>query len=92
MGRQKAKEIINLKLKEIESTSYEDLKKYIGKPYIKKFEIQLDGRDYWGDIQAFWDDKDSENIRVLGCISYSFFTSFIPVCDDYIITPENKFL
>lgn len=92
MSRRKAKEIIKHQLKELEGKSYTELKKYIGQYFIKKFEITDNRKGYWGDIQVFWDDKENENIRVMGCISYSFFTSFLPVCDSFIITPENKFL
>jgi len=88
MRKKKAEEIIESKLKEIENTPYEELKNYIGEDYYKKFEE----KEYWGDIQVLWDDKPNENIRVMGSISYSFFTSFFPICDSYIITPNNELL
>ncbi len=47
---------------------------------------------YQIEIQAYWDDKPNENIRVMGSIDDGGWRAFSPLSDDFIKSPNNEFI
>ena len=39
------------------------------------------GEGYQGEIHAYWDDKSQHRLRLWAELSYSFWTSFVPVVE-----------
>lgn len=50
------------------------------------------GAEYQVEIEALWDDEAGKNLRVLGSIDDGGFRGLVPLCDDFIITPEGSFV
>jgi hypothetical protein len=50
------------------------------------------GTRYQIEIQAFWDDEEKENLRVIGSIDDGGIRAFFPMTDDFIITRDGDFL
>jgi len=50
------------------------------------------GTRYQVEFQAVWDDKKDGNLRVMGCIDDRGIRAFVPLTDDFIITPNGEFV
>ena len=50
------------------------------------------GTEYQVEIDAFRDDKPEGDIRVMFAIDDGGWRAFLPVCDDFIIAPDGKFI
>ncbi|MFZ3089907.1 MAG: hypothetical protein WA240_04700 [Nitrospirota bacterium] len=46
------------------------------------------GKTYQLEFQAVWDDCEGGNLRVIGAIDDGGLRAFIPMTDDFIITPD----
>ncbi len=91
MNKTEAASIIESELAQYKKLSYEDLVRKIGEQ--ETFErINETGENYQIEIDFFFDDEKEKTLRVTGMISYSFWTDFSPVCSDFIIAPDGKFI
>jgi hypothetical protein len=48
-----------------------------------------EGREYQIEIEAFWDDSPSGNVRVLFSIDDGGWSAFSPVCDSFLIAADG---
>ena len=48
--------------------------------------------EYQIEIQAFWDDKLRENVRVIGAIDDGGISAFIPMSLEFIMAPDGRFV
>lgn len=56
------------------------------------FEVVAEsGTRYQIEIQAFWDDEEKKNLRVIGSIDDGGIRAFFPMTDDFIITRDDDF-
>ena len=91
MDKIEAKKLLVTELEKWRSKTYKDLIKKIDKP--ETFEIFGENQTkYQIEIQVFWDAKPNENIRVIGSIDDGGWRAFIPISDDFILSPEGKFV
>jgi hypothetical protein len=89
--KEEAIKILEEKLNEYRQLSYSELVKKIGEA--ETFEGKsAKGEDYQIEMDFFYDGREETDLRVLGMISYSDRTSYSPVCSDFIISPEGKFI
>jgi hypothetical protein len=51
-----------------------------------------DGKAYQLEIQAMWDAEKNGNIRVLVAISGGGLSDLVPLCRDFVITPDGSFV
>lgn len=71
--------------------SYEEIFSRIGKQ--ESFErVSEKNEPYQIEFDFFVDDQDSGNIRVAGIVSFSWWTDFFPVSNDFIMAPDGKFI
>ncbi|MEM9413025.1 MAG: hypothetical protein AAGA30_18090 [Planctomycetota bacterium] len=57
------------------------------------FEVHApDGTLCCVEIQAFWDSKPFENIRVMFAISDGSRDAFMPYCEGFILGPDGAFV
>ena len=88
--------------KEAEKILEEQINKYRNKPYwelIKlidaepiTFEIGLKDNVYQVEIQAFWDERPDSDIRVMVSVDDGAWSSFKPLCSDFIKNGNNEFV
>lgn len=91
MIKDEALEIIETCLGKYRQSDYSELILKIGKQEI--FEgFGRDGRKYQIEIDFFFDDEITKNLRVTAMISYSLVTDFSPIVSDFIIAPNGKFI
>jgi hypothetical protein len=51
-----------------------------------------DGTRYAISVHGYWDSGRPGNLRIQGAIVYSFWTSFLPLSEDFIMSPDGSFL
>lgn len=91
MDKSEALNILEEELAQYRSLRYSDLLKKTGEPeYFER--ITATGEKYQIEVDFFIDDEERKTIRVLAAISYSFWTDFSPICSDFIIAPDGKFV
>ena len=106
MSKEEAQRIISDEIKPYRDRGYHELAKLIDQePYTKEV-VGSSGQEYQIEIEAFWDEKPNEDIRVLGSIddspSKSIFWKWpilrwIPIygtlaSEDFIISPSGEFV
>ena len=91
MDKQEAIEVLNAELAEYRTSSYSQLA-------VKIDEGDHDditgpsGAEYQVEIQFFWDDKPNGDIRVLSSIDDGGWRAFVPLCDDFIMARDGRFV
>lgn len=91
MKRGEAIIILEDKLNEYRELPYSELVEKIGEQEIFEGKIES-GEDYQIEFDFFYDDFEARTLRVLGMLSYSFWTGFSPATSDFIIAADEKFV
>ncbi len=92
MNKNEATDIILEQLKKFRSKSYEALLRMIECEPITYKILSSKGIKYQIEIQALWDDKANENIRVIGSIDDGGIRSIFPLSKDFLKSPNNDFV
>ena len=90
MTRAKAEQIVERYLETYRQLGYSELVLKIGEQ--ETFEGFSDGEEFQVEMDFFFDDEITKNLRVTSMISYSLATDFSPVASDFIIAPNGKFI
>lgn len=87
---------------EARSVMIEELKPYRSKPYaelkllVSKVDARMvsgpSGKQYQIEIEPFWDGAPNQDIRVRIALSGNWWTNFFPLCEDFIMSPNGKFV
>ena len=72
-----ADEIIGKELESLRKLPYSYLSALIGKPVTRKA-AGPDGREYDIEVQAFWDDRPDEDLRVIVSVSDASWRAMLP--------------
>jgi len=88
--------------KEARSILKEHLARYRAKPYPDLLYLLEDqdtfevtgpsGTQYQLEFQAVWDGRKGGNLRVIGAIDDGAIRAYFPLGDDFILTPDGKFV
>ena len=91
MDKTEARQILRHQLAGYRERSYQQLLHLMKEE--ESFEIRAgSGATYRLEFQAFWDDSKNKNIRVLGSIDDGGLRAIIPICEDFIISPDGSFI
>jgi hypothetical protein len=91
MNRIEALRVLRGELQPLRERSWTDLRKEVGQS--RRFEVTAEsGTRYQGDVQVFWDDKPNGAIRVLASIDDGGWRAFVPLTEDFILTPDGTFV
>ena len=91
MDNQEARELLAKKLADYRRLRYADLVAKIGD--IDSLEVTgPSGVDYQIEIQFTWDGKQDGDVRVMGGIDDGGWRAFAPLCDDFIMSPDGRFV
>ncbi|MGH8004660.1 MAG: hypothetical protein ACRECJ_08055 [Limisphaerales bacterium] len=86
MNKIEAKEILAEQIKQLRILPYSELCKLIDKKNQRNLEIVgKSGTKYQVEIQAFWDDKPGQDVRVSVAIDDGAWRAFFPITDDFIL-------
>lgn len=96
MNKTEATEILDRKIMELRTLTYEHFRKWLLEKHIEVLEVKgAAGVDYQIEIEAHWDSpkKQQGNIRVFAAIDDGRFpAAFLPLCKDFIIAPDSSFV
>lgn len=92
MNKQEAEEIVKKQLDVYRKRPYSELVEMIdADPLV--YELRgPSGTLYQIEIEAFWDDKLSGNIRVMALIDDGGMRAFAPLSTDFIKSPRDEFI
>lgn len=91
MDRAEALKVLSEEMERYRKRSYEELKTLIGK--VDAYETKaVSGTAYQLEIQVFWDGKPGGDLRVIGSIDDGGWRAFVPLTDDFILTPQGEFI
>jgi hypothetical protein len=91
MDNREAKELLTKKLAEYRSFSYASLVAKLGD--IDCLEVTgQSGAEYHIEVQFLWDGKPDGDVRVMAGIDDGGLRAFIPLCEDFIMTPGGEFV
>ena len=80
------------KLSEYRKLTYEQLVSKVDQKS-DRFELtRSSGVMYQVVIRMVWDDKDGEDVRVLGLIDDGGWRAFFPLADSFIVAPNGAFV
>ena len=86
-----ARRILRRHLERYRSFSYQDLRRRIGS--VETQEVRgANGVLYQLEIQFFWDGEPNGNVRVIGSIDDGGLRAFVPLSDDFILSPSGRFV
>ena len=91
VNKAEAREVLAGKLADLRRASYDELRPLLDAPQTE-MATAPSGQEYQVEINAVWDDRKDGNLRVLGAIDEGGLPSFLPLTDDFIITPEGDFV
>jgi len=92
MENEMLKSLLKEKLLEFQKLSYEELFQFMDNPKSEKYG---EGDDFYQvEMESLWDDAKGEtkNLRVMVAIDDGGIKAFSPLTDDFIITPDGKFI
>jgi len=85
--------ILNQELGELRRLPYSHFEKMIDERNVITREIQgKAGVVYQLEIEAFFDDQQKRNIRVMANIDDGGIRAFFPKSNDFILSPEGNFI
>jgi hypothetical protein len=92
MNEQIANALIQIELRRLRATSYQELASAVGKVETKEV-VGEDGITYQLETQVFWDGNKGADIRVMvGCDDGRGWRAFVPLSDDFIVRPDGSFV
>ena len=89
MNEQIAKALINSEMRQLEALSYAHLVTMIGKVETKEL-VGEDGKIYQLEIQAFWDSKKGEDVRLIVAADDGGWRVFKPLTDSFIMRSDGS--
>jgi hypothetical protein len=91
MEKEFANRLLTEKLAEYRNRPYAELAAKAGEE--DHFEVAGPGRTrYQLEVQFLWDDQSSGNLRVLAAIDDGGWRAFMPLCQDFVKSPDGRFI
>ena len=92
MDKIEAQKILSDQMMEFKKKSRSDLVNLIGDVWAKQIKGKAPN-EYNLEIEVFWDHEPDGDVRIIGSIDDGGFrSSFSPLSDDFIVTPDGKLI
>src|SRR5437660_7522336 len=91
MNEQLAYSLIDTELRRLRKLTYSELVVLVGKPETKKV-VGEDGKTYQLEIDAVWDSKKSEDVRLIVAADDGGWRALKPLTHDFIMRPDGTFV
>lgn len=91
MDKNQAKAILQRIVNEYRSKPYDFWKERVGSEPLKR-EQDAGGVHYQIAVEAHWDDRPDQAIRVLFAIDDGGWRAMLPVTDSFILMPDGSFV
>lgn len=90
MDKVEAREILSEQINKLRKIPYNELLEF-QEPHTEEL-VGGSGTTYQLEVQAFWDNKPNDSLRVMVSIDDGGWRSFVPLTDDFIIAPDGSFV
>jgi hypothetical protein len=91
MDRAEARTLLLEDSAKYRTKSYADLSALVGRP--RTYEVKgASGVVYQLELQAFWDDKPNDVLRVRLAIDDGGIRAYMPLSEDFLIAPDGHFV
>jgi hypothetical protein len=84
-----ARDVLAKELTGLRAQSFADLTLLIDRPTTREVR-GASGAVYQVELQAFWDARPGENLRVLGSVDDGGMRALLPLTDAFIIAPDGR--
>jgi hypothetical protein len=91
MNEQIANSLVDAELKRLRKLPYFELRNLVARPQSLKV-VGEDEKTYQLEIQAVWDRKKDEDLRVIVAVDDGGLRSFKPLIQDFIVRPDGTFV
>ncbi len=92
MNNDEARRIVRQELTNYRNRSYAELARLVGKPIPTLVLRGASETEYQVEVQVQWDDQPQGAIRVIGGIDDGGWRAFSPLCEDFIVRPDDVVL
>ena len=92
MNKAEARAELSRIVAEYRQKSYDYWESRIGGEPVILAPVAESGGEYQVEIEAFWDDRKRENIRVLFSIDDGGWRAYYPMTEDFIIAKDGSFV
>ena len=82
--------LLGAELSKLREVSYEDLAQLVDNP--RTATLSEFGQPYQVEIQAFWEGRKTQNLRVMVSVDDMSWSAFTPPSADFIISPDGSFI
>jgi hypothetical protein len=91
MDKEQAKAVLIDQMAVYRAKSYHELRELVGN--LDVYEVANPGAAaYQMEVQVVWDGKPGGDIRVMGAIDDGGWSAFVPLCEDFVLSPSGVFL
>jgi hypothetical protein len=91
MNKAEAREVLAAAIERLRSTPRDNLLRLIDESV--NYEVTgPSGTVYQVELEAWWDDRPSENLRVVVAVDDGGWSAFKPISDDVIVAPDGSFV
>ncbi len=91
MDKVEAKQVLASELARYRSRSYHDLVALIGHPQVCE-RRGASGAEYQIELQAVWDNRLAENVRVIASVDDGGWNAFFPLTESFLMSPAGTFI
>ena len=91
MNKAEAKAILAERLRRYRDLSYASLVARVGTVDTEEI-TGPSGARYQLEFEAIWDGSPGGDVRMLGAVDDGGIRAVVPVCDDFIKAPDDRFL
>ena len=92
MDKSEVAEILHNHMSQYRAKTYAELKSLVGVVQVHEA-TGASGAGYTLEFDVMWDSDADGDIRVIGAIDDgTFLSAFSPLSDDFILSPEGKFV
>jgi nanoRNase/pAp phosphatase (c-di-AMP/oligoRNAs hydrolase) len=93
MNKKEANSIVSEHLARYRSRPYAELASWAREDRIDTAEaVGPSGTRYQIEVRFFWDAKPEGDVRVCASIDDGGISAFVPLTEDFILSPEGKFV
>jgi hypothetical protein len=91
MDDDEARALLRRHLQTYRARSHAELSRLLARPQSAEV-VGASGTSYGIEVEVFWDDEPGGNVRVMGTIDDGGLRAFVPLAEDFILSPDGTFV
>jgi hypothetical protein len=91
LNREEATLLLSSELAHYRTKTYQQISELVDMQEIREV-AGKSGAVYTVEVSAYWDDEPNQDIRVIASISDGGKSAYVPMTDDFILSPTGRFV